>query len=84
MLPTGANRQPALALYVIDGVTGTAHAMGLLAIEISMDRVRSIVRFEPSLMTSFGLPRTRCDRGHGTTIFLRFRHGIALVGPRGL
>ncbi len=55
---TRANRQPALGLYVIDPVTGTAHAMGLSVLTVVGDKVSAITRFDPGVMKIFGLPRT--------------------------
>lgn len=58
MVPSRANRQPALGMYVIEESTGVAHAIGLLVISVAGGRVSAITRFEASLMKSFGLPRT--------------------------
>ncbi len=57
-VPTRANRQPALAAYRQDPVTGMWHANGLLVLALAGDRIREIIRFEASTLARFGLPRT--------------------------
>jgi RNA polymerase sigma-70 factor (TIGR02960 family) len=56
-IPTGANRQPALGMYVIDPPTGIAHAMGLLVIDVAGNKISAITRFDNGVLGAFGLPR---------------------------
>lgn len=57
LVPTRANGQPALGMYV-EAVDGIRHATGLLVLTLSGDRIRGVTRFETSVLPSFGLPRT--------------------------
>jgi RNA polymerase sigma-70 factor (ECF subfamily) len=62
LIPTRANRQPALAMYMRDGEEGpfTAHAILVLAIDDS--KIASIVRMgDAGLVTAFGFPATYPD-----------------------
>jgi len=56
-VPTRANRQPALAVYTRDEVTGLWHGNGLLVITVRGDEVAGLTRFEADTLRSFGLPR---------------------------
>jgi RNA polymerase sigma-70 factor (ECF subfamily) len=58
LVPTRSNRQPALGVYIIDPITGTAHAFGLLVITTRGDKITAITRFDNSAVSAFGLPRT--------------------------
>ena len=58
MLPTRANGQPALGHYIVDPVTGLAHAAGLLVLTLSGTRVRALTHFGTGVLDRFGLPRT--------------------------
>jgi RNA polymerase sigma-70 factor (ECF subfamily) len=56
LLPTAANRQPALAAYALSG-QHTYTPYGLMVIEIDRDRVAGIVGFpDPWLFEQLGLP----------------------------
>jgi len=57
-LPTGANRQPAFAVYLMDPAGGVWQANGLLVATLSRAGVSAITRFDPSVLSRFGLPRT--------------------------
>ena len=62
LVPTRANRQPAVAVYSqeIDNGPFVAHAVIVLAIE--GDAIASLVRFaDPALFAHFGLPITYAD-----------------------
>jgi RNA polymerase sigma-70 factor (ECF subfamily) len=66
LVPTRANRQPALAAYLRDGDDGAflAHAVIVLAIE--GEGISSLVRFaDPDLFVRFGLPMTLGDQEAG-------------------
>jgi RNA polymerase sigma-70 factor (ECF subfamily) len=52
-----ANRQPALAVYARDDITGLWHSSGLLVITARGDQVAGLTRFEQHTLRAFGLPR---------------------------
>ena len=58
LIPTRANGQLAFAAYVRDRAGGVRHAMGLLVMTLSGERVTEITRFDNTVLASFGLPRT--------------------------
>ena len=57
-IPTRANGQPALGFYELDPVTGLAHANGVIVFTLAGDRVSAMARFDTSVLSRFGLPRT--------------------------
>ena len=57
-VPTRANGQPALGFYELDPVTGIAHANGVIVFTLAGDRVSAMARFDTSVLSRFGLPRT--------------------------
>jgi hypothetical protein len=57
IVATRANGQPALGLYVRDPGGRIFHAMELLVLTLSGDRVCAITRFDSSVLRHFGLPR---------------------------
>jgi RNA polymerase sigma-70 factor (TIGR02960 family) len=61
LVPTRANGQPALAVYLRDPVNGVARAFGLFVLTLAGDRVSAITRFEAASVPTFGLPRTLTD-----------------------
>ena len=61
LLPTRANGQPALAVYLRDPHGGIAHAFGLLVLTIRGDQISAITRFDNAAIGPFGLPRTLAD-----------------------
>jgi RNA polymerase sigma-70 factor (TIGR02960 family) len=57
LLPTRANRQPALAGYVLDRETGVSHGYGIMVLTLDGDRIAEITGFtDPGLFPLFGLP----------------------------
>jgi RNA polymerase sigma-70 factor (TIGR02960 family) len=57
LLPTRANRQPALGGYVLDRDAGVYHAYGLMVLTLDGDAIAEITGFsDPSLFPLFGLP----------------------------
>jgi RNA polymerase sigma-70 factor (TIGR02960 family) len=58
VVPTGANGQPALGMYLADPHTGVFRAYGLLVVTITGERITAITGFDASVMPRFGLPRT--------------------------
>jgi RNA polymerase sigma-70 factor (TIGR02960 family) len=58
LIPTRANGQLAFAAYIRDPAGGVRHAMGLLVMTLSGERVTEIARFDNTVLASFGLPRT--------------------------
>ncbi|MEV6050355.1 RNA polymerase subunit sigma-70 [Streptomyces sp. NPDC052107] len=64
-VPTRANGQPALAVYMHDAVDGLWRAGGLLVITLDGDQITGLTRFEAATMHPFGLPRILPDdRSH--------------------
>jgi RNA polymerase sigma-70 factor (ECF subfamily) len=57
-VPTRANGQPAVGLYLADPHASGYHAYGLLVVTTAGDRITAITCFSTSVMTRFGLPRT--------------------------
>jgi RNA polymerase sigma-70 factor (ECF subfamily) len=58
LVPTRANTQPAFAAFLEDAPTATARAVGLLVLTLEGDRISAITRFDTSVLTDFGLPRS--------------------------
>jgi RNA polymerase sigma-70 factor (TIGR02960 family) len=61
LVPTRANGQPAVGVYLRDPVTGVARAFGFVVITLSGGRVSAITRFDNAVLPWFGLPRTLPD-----------------------
>jgi hypothetical protein len=57
VVPTRANGQPAIGLYVRDPGGRVFHAMGLLVLTLAGDEISAITRFDNSVLPRFGLPR---------------------------
>jgi hypothetical protein len=57
VVPTRANGQPALGMYVADPHTGVHRGYSLLVITIAGDRITVVTGFDASVMPRFGLPR---------------------------
>jgi RNA polymerase sigma-70 factor (ECF subfamily) len=58
LVATRANGQPAFGLYLPDPHAPILHSVGLLVLTLAGDRISAITRFETSLLSQFGLPRT--------------------------
>jgi RNA polymerase sigma-70 factor (TIGR02960 family) len=59
LVPTRANRQPAVALYDRDGDAGVYRAHAVVVLAIEGEAIASLVRFVgPGLFERFGLPET--------------------------
>jgi hypothetical protein len=58
VVPTRANRQPALGVYLADPHAGVYHAYAFLVVTTAGDHITAITGFTPNVMTRFGLPRT--------------------------
>jgi MFS family permease len=58
VVPTRANGQPALGMYMADPHTGVYRAYGLHVVTIADDRITAVTGFDASVMPRFGLPRT--------------------------
>jgi RNA polymerase sigma-70 factor (TIGR02960 family) len=56
VVPTRANGQPALGLYMADPHTGVFRAYGLFVVTIADDRITAVTGFVASVMPRFGLP----------------------------
>ena len=57
LLPTRANGQPAVGMY-LRGPDGLRHAAGFLVLTFAGDRICALTRFEKNVLPWFGLPRT--------------------------
>jgi RNA polymerase sigma-70 factor (ECF subfamily) len=58
LVPTRANHQPAFGLYVSDPHGDILHASGLLVVTLSGSHICELTRFDNSVLSRFGLPRT--------------------------
>ncbi len=58
LIPTRANGQPAFALYFPDPHGRVMHAVGLMVLTLAGDRISALTRFDNSVLSYFGLPRT--------------------------
>jgi RNA polymerase sigma-70 factor, ECF subfamily len=58
VVPTRANTQPALGLYLPDAQTAVARPYGLIVLTLAGDRIAAITRFGTAHFGHFGLPRT--------------------------
>ena len=58
VVPTRANGQPALGMYMADPHTGVYRAYGLHVVTIADDHITAVTGFHASVMPWFGLPRT--------------------------
>jgi RNA polymerase sigma-70 factor (TIGR02960 family) len=61
LVPTRANGQPAFGAY-LRASTGIRHGTGLLVLTLTGDRIRSVTRFDNSVLPWFGLPRSLPSR----------------------
>jgi RNA polymerase sigma-70 factor (TIGR02960 family) len=57
LVPTRANRQPALGAYVRDA-TGISQGVGLFVLTLAGERICALTRFESNVLPWFGLPRS--------------------------
>ncbi len=57
LVPTRANGQPAFGAY-LRAPTGVSHGVGLYVLAVSGNRISALTRFENSLLSRFGLPRS--------------------------
>jgi RNA polymerase sigma-70 factor (ECF subfamily) len=58
VVPTRANGQPALGVYVADQHSGILHANGLVVLTLAGSRISAMTRFDNTVLPRFGLPRT--------------------------
>jgi hypothetical protein len=58
VVPTRANCQPAIGVYLRAPTGGIRHGIGLDVLTLIGDRVRAITHFDKSVLPSFGLPRS--------------------------
>jgi RNA polymerase sigma-70 factor (TIGR02960 family) len=63
VVPTRANGQPALGMYMADPHTGVYRGYTLLVVTIVGDRITVVTGFDASVMPRFGLPRTLTATG---------------------
>jgi RNA polymerase sigma-70 factor (ECF subfamily) len=61
LVPTRANGQPALGLYV-HTPGGIRHGTGLVVVTLAGNRISAMTRFEHSVLPWFGLPRSLPSR----------------------
>ena len=57
LVPTRANGQPALAFYSRDPTGGVFRATSLMVVTLEGRGVTALTRFDPSVLSHFGLPR---------------------------
>jgi hypothetical protein len=57
LVPTRANGQPAFGAY-LRAPDGIRRGMGLYVLTLTGDRICAMIRFENSVLPSFGLPRS--------------------------
>jgi RNA polymerase sigma-70 factor (ECF subfamily) len=57
-VPTRANTQPALGLYLPDAQAAIARPYGLIVLTLEGNRIAAITRFGTAHFRHFGLPRT--------------------------
>jgi RNA polymerase sigma-70 factor, ECF subfamily len=58
LIPTRANGQPAFGLYIRDRRSRLLHANGLMVLSLSGGHISAMTRFDNSVLSRFGLPRT--------------------------
>jgi RNA polymerase sigma-70 factor (TIGR02960 family) len=58
LVATRANGQPAFGIYAFDPHAPVLHANGLIVITLAGERISRIDRFDNSVLSRFGLPRT--------------------------
>ena len=63
VVPTRANGQPAVGLYLADPHASVYRAYSLLVITTAGDYITAITAFSTNVMTRFGLPRTLPESG---------------------
>jgi RNA polymerase sigma-70 factor (TIGR02960 family) len=61
LVSTRANGQPAFGAY-LRGADGISHGVGLYVLTLSGDRISAMTRFENSVLSAFGLPRSLPSR----------------------
>ncbi len=61
LVPTRANGQPAFGAY-LRAPDGVSHGMGLFVLTLAGDRICAMTRFENTVLSSFGLPRSLPSR----------------------
>jgi RNA polymerase sigma-70 factor (TIGR02960 family) len=61
LVPTRANGQPAFGAY-LRTPSGVRHGVGLYVLALSGDRISVLTRFENSMLSRFGLPRSLPSR----------------------
>jgi RNA polymerase sigma-70 factor (ECF subfamily) len=62
LVPTRANRQPAVAIYALNHDAGTYEAHAVMVLAIEGEAIASLARFaDPGLFAHFGLPSTLKD-----------------------
>jgi RNA polymerase sigma-70 factor (ECF subfamily) len=57
LVPTRANGQPAFGAY-LRGAGGVSHGTGLYVLTLAGERICAMTRFENSVLSAFGLPRS--------------------------
>ena len=61
LIATRANGQPAFGFYVRDPQASLWHAIGLLVLTLTGNRICAMTRFDTSVLARFGFPRTLPD-----------------------
>jgi hypothetical protein len=58
LVPTRANGQPAVGVYLFDSNADVFHAMGLIVLTLAGRQIREMTRFDNGVLPWFGLPRS--------------------------
>jgi RNA polymerase sigma-70 factor (ECF subfamily) len=58
LVPTRANNQPAFGYYRPDPNANVVRASGIIVLEVAVDGVAMVTRFDTGMLACFGLPRT--------------------------
>jgi RNA polymerase sigma-70 factor (TIGR02960 family) len=61
LIPTGANGQPACGVY-LRGPNGISHGIGLYVLTLTGNHICAMTRFENTVLSWFGLPRSLPSR----------------------
>jgi hypothetical protein len=58
LVPTRANGQPAVGVYLFDPNAEVFHALGLIVLTLAGRQIREMTRFDNGVLPWFGLPRS--------------------------
>jgi RNA polymerase sigma-70 factor (ECF subfamily) len=61
LVATRANGQPAFGCYLLDPRARTWHATGVMVLTLAADHITALTRFDNTMLSRFGLPRTLAE-----------------------